>query len=62
MKMELYYVVCKFQDDSIGRSGDCQFLDGPFGIYAAALIRKQVISQSYYKEVEIVSQFVEVSP
>lgn len=60
MKMTLYYLVRKYEGgtDSIGRSSDCQCVDGPFGSYNQALGAKG--SHVLWEKLEVVEQTIEV--
>ena len=58
--MNLYYVVRVYEggSDSVGRSGDCQYVGGPYGTYSQAVGAKG--SHVLSDKLEIVEQIVEV--
>ena len=60
MKLELYYVVRPYSGstDYIGRTGDCELVEGPFKSWSAAFAvkKEQIFSDKY----EVVKQLIEV--
>lgn len=60
MKLDLYYVVRIYEGgtDSIGRSSDCQYVDGPFGSYSQAVGSRG--SHVLSGKLDIVTQTIEV--